>query len=205
MSKYVDSNNSDRWDNTVHAGIHTNTYHKTKLTHFSKRFSKTIIDYLKGLLMTHRLDIFISGNNLGFNRLSSCRTVFQVRQIIAVKAIYIQYFVQSNYLFYDNTFFNVYLEIYLFFFSLSSWKGTHSPNYMLNRLIKCASVNTSKTVEIRQNTSLAGISMKTSRTGAPSVNRITWASVCTCACLIAVIAIKTCSTYCEDTDRCYSL
>ncbi len=122
MSKYVDSNNSDRWDNTVHAGIHTNTYHKTKLTHFSKRFSKTIIDYLKGLLMTHRLDIFISGNNLGFNRLSSCRTVFQVRQIIAVKAIYIQLILSSKVtyisLFYDNNFFNMYLEIYLLFFSI---------------------------------------------------------------------------------------
>ncbi len=159
--------------------------------------------------MIHRLDIFMSGKNVGCNRLSSCRTVFQVRQFIAVKAIYIQLMLSSKVtyisLFYDNNFFNVYLEIYIFFFSLFSWKGTHSPNYMLNRLIKCASVNTSKTVEIRQNTSLAGISMKTSRTGAPSVNRITRASVCTCACLIAVIAIKTCCTYCEDTDRCYSL
>lgn len=58
-----------------------------------------------------------------------------------------------------------------------------------------------KPVEIRLHTLLAGISMETRRTGAPSVNRITWASVCTCACLITAIAIETSCTYCEgNTD-----
>ncbi len=41
------------------------TEHKTQ---FSQKI-KTIIDYFKGLLMTHHLDIFMSGKNLGLNGL----------------------------------------------------------------------------------------------------------------------------------------
>ncbi len=41
------------------------TEHKTQ---FSQNI-KTIIDYFKGLLMTHHLDIFMSGKNLGLNGL----------------------------------------------------------------------------------------------------------------------------------------
>ncbi len=38
---------------------------------FSHAFpQKIIIDYFKGLLMTHNLDIFMSGKNLGLNGLS---------------------------------------------------------------------------------------------------------------------------------------
>ncbi len=36
---------------------------------FPKKIQKIIIDYFKGLLMTHHLDIFISGKNLGLNGL----------------------------------------------------------------------------------------------------------------------------------------
>ncbi len=39
-------------------------------THFSKKTEKIIIDYFKGLLVTHHLDIFMSGKNLGLNGLN---------------------------------------------------------------------------------------------------------------------------------------
>ncbi len=43
---------------------------KQFFTHFSKKKNpKIIIDYFKGLLMTHHLDIFMSGKNLGLNGL----------------------------------------------------------------------------------------------------------------------------------------
>ncbi len=38
-------------------------------TLFKKKKQKIIIDYFKGLLMTHHLDIFMSGKNLGLNGL----------------------------------------------------------------------------------------------------------------------------------------
>ncbi len=45
------------------------TDHKTQFfTHFHKKIQK-IFDYFKCLLMTHHLDIFMSGNNLGLNGL----------------------------------------------------------------------------------------------------------------------------------------
>ncbi len=47
------------------------TDHKTHIfTHFSKKIHKEIIDYFKGLLTTHNLDIFMSGKNVGLNGLS---------------------------------------------------------------------------------------------------------------------------------------
>ncbi len=45
------------------------TEHKTIFRTFPK---KIIIDYFKGLLMTHHLDIFMSGKNLGLNGFKSC-------------------------------------------------------------------------------------------------------------------------------------
>ncbi len=49
------------------------TEHKTQFfKHFSKKMQKIIIDYFKGLLMTHHLDIFMSGKNLGLNGLIHC-------------------------------------------------------------------------------------------------------------------------------------
>ncbi len=43
------------------------TEHKTQFsTHFSKKKKK--IDYFKGLLMTHHLDIFMSGKKIGIKR-----------------------------------------------------------------------------------------------------------------------------------------
>ncbi len=38
---------------------------------FPKKCQNIFSDYFKGLLMTHHLDIFISGKNLGLNRLST--------------------------------------------------------------------------------------------------------------------------------------
>ncbi len=48
------------------------TEHKTQFfTHFSQKIIiLIIIDYFKGLLVTHHLDIFMSGKNLGLNGLS---------------------------------------------------------------------------------------------------------------------------------------
>ncbi len=43
------------------------TDHKTFFSHFSPK--KKIIDYFKGLLMRHHLDIFMPGKNLGLNGL----------------------------------------------------------------------------------------------------------------------------------------
>ncbi len=42
--------------------------HRT-IKQFFTHFKKIIIDYFKGLLMTHHLDIFMSGKNLGLNGL----------------------------------------------------------------------------------------------------------------------------------------
>ncbi len=39
------------------------------LTLFQKKIKKIIIDYFKGLLVMHHLDIFMSGKNLGLNGL----------------------------------------------------------------------------------------------------------------------------------------
>ncbi len=44
--------------------------HKTIFHTLFKTNSKIIIDYFKGLLMTHHLDIFMSGKNLGLKRLT---------------------------------------------------------------------------------------------------------------------------------------
>ncbi len=46
------------------------TDHKTQFSHtFPKQFQKIIIDYFKGLLITHHLDIFMSGKKMGLNGL----------------------------------------------------------------------------------------------------------------------------------------
>ncbi len=53
------------------------TEHKTQFfTYFSKKNAKHIIDCFKGLLMTHHLDILMSGENVGLNRLIErhCKT-----------------------------------------------------------------------------------------------------------------------------------
>ncbi len=39
-------------------------------THFSKKKKIIIIDYFKGLLVTHHLDIFMSGKKIGIKRVN---------------------------------------------------------------------------------------------------------------------------------------
>ncbi len=40
---------------------------------FPKKIQNTMINYFKGLLMTHNLDIFMSGKNLGLNGVEPCQ------------------------------------------------------------------------------------------------------------------------------------
>ncbi len=51
------------------------THYPTGHDHFShtfpQTFKKIIIDYFKGLVMTHHLDIFMSGKNVGLNRVKT--------------------------------------------------------------------------------------------------------------------------------------
>ncbi len=54
---YPTGHNCDRTENTI--------FH----TLFQKKKKKNIIDYFKGLLVIHHLNIFMSGKNLGLNGL----------------------------------------------------------------------------------------------------------------------------------------
>ncbi len=59
------------------------TEHKTQLYTFPKKTKKNImLDYFKGLLMTHHWDIFMSGKKIGFKRVANSLYQTAIKSLI---------------------------------------------------------------------------------------------------------------------------